>query len=216
MTDHYVPRGDTPDPDDEDLRMMGLKGRGDQAPELTPEDEEILDRIWAESAAQRSGLNLKPDETADRLRRYEAETTEESVPIEERPPLLRPKGFEGFFAHARPMPEQAPEKMLLWIISCLNEFPERQQYRWQISLGKKSDRVFREKWGHIIYKAGRHEFIRIYDPAEERRWQVNLRFGWILGDMEDWDDEVEIDRVQMTLDIDDVDPLGYPDPYWIY
>lgn len=130
--------------------------------------------------------------------------------------MKRPKGFEGFYLTLPDGVGMSPREMLEWVMDNLGSFPDRGRHRWKIEFGQKADRLFREHFGFAIYQAGRHEWMRVGVEGNDN-WEVRFRVGGPIGDARDMaSDTPEIDRIMLSLDIDDIDALGYYDPYWRY
>ncbi len=129
--------------------------------------------------------------------------------------MKRPDGFDGFYVCTPDGLKVVPERILLWIIDSLESFPDRERYRWKVEFGYKADRIFRELFGHCIYKIGYKEWMKIYS-RREGEWEIRLRIAGQIGDKRDMFGHEEIDRIMISLDIDDLDAMGYYDPYWRY
>jgi len=107
-----------------------------------------------------------------------------------------------FYVVHRPGSELTAEQIVFWISECLDSVPNRTKYKWKVWFSEMAYGIVKERFWEHISLIGYQEWLRLPSP-KAGEWSMRVRIAGTEGDIEDMFGNEIIDRVTITLEIDD-------------
>ena len=109
----------------------------------------------------------------------------------------------------RPGRDVTAEQIIYWIANTLDEVPDRTRHTWRVWFGQLAYDKVKERYGPWIETVGWFEWIKVRAPDLES-WELRLKIGGVISDIEEMNTRGVVDRITVTLEIDDGTVPGMP------
>lgn len=108
----------------------------------------------------------------------------------------------------RPGTTVTADLMHYWIALNLQAFPNRSDLRWRAWVDKLGHLILKNDPYERFYATKKDEWIKVHCPFTDH-WRIRVKIG-VQGVIEDFDDDVMLDKVSIVLEIDDGSIPGMP------